>query len=267
MRKPRFVLNRPNLLLDHEEYWRPPLFKPIKGRWDHLRTQVRGFFDIPTGSTWRDLRQLLPQFQGLVVDVGCGAQPYRSLLHPRATYQGIDQTDAVAHFGYSLPATIYYEGDRWPIEDASVDLVLSTETLEHVPKPAVFLSEAFRCLRPGGSLILAVPFAARWHFIPRDYWRFTPSGLQLLLSEARFIDIAVHARGNALTVACYKVMALCFPLLLPQSQGFWKRVMLRAFGLLTLPIVTLLAIIANATLTRPWGDDCLGYTAIAKKPD
>ena len=95
---------------------------------------------------------------------------------------------------------------------------------EHVPEPGAFLAEASRCLRPGGRLLLTVPFAARWHYIPHDYWRFTPSGLERLLSAAGFRDAAIYARGNSLTVACYKAMALMLPLLLPQQQGFVKRI-------------------------------------------
>ena len=64
--------------------------------------------------------------------------------------------------------------------------------MEHVPEPAGFLAEASRCLRPGGRLLLTVPFAARWHYIPHDYWRFTPSALERLLSAAGFDRIAIY---------------------------------------------------------------------------
>ena len=169
-------------------------------------------------------------------------------MNPEATYQGIDHADAERHFGYSMPDTTYYEGDRWPVSDASVDVVLSTETLEHVPDPPVYLTQAFRCLKPGGILILTVPFAARWHFIPNDYWRFTPSGLQRLLSATGFTGIAVFARGNVVTVACYKVMALLLRLVMPQTETLWKSIVLRALGILVLPFLILLAVIANVSL-------------------
>jgi SAM-dependent methyltransferase len=187
------------------------------------------------------------------------------LVDPAATYRAIDHADAERHFGYSLPDTTYYEGDRWPVPDASVDLVLSTETLEHVPDPPVFMAQAFRCLKPGGRLVLTVPFSARWHFIPHDYWRFTPSALQRLFSSAGFTGMAVFARGNAVTVACYKVMALVLRLLMPQTENLWKSIVLRAFGILMLPFLVLLAAVANLSLYSEGGDDCLGYTAIAVK--
>ena len=166
-----------------------------------------------------------------------------------------------------MPDTTYYEGDRWPVPDASVDVVLCTETLEHVPDPPAFLAEAFRCLRPGGRLLLTVPFAARWHYIPHDYWRFTPSGLDRLLSAAGFARVAVFARGNALTVACYKVMALPLSWIVSGGGPPWMRLPIRLACLPLLPAVILLAIVANASLTFRGGDDCLGYTALATRPD
>ncbi len=245
--------------------WRPPLFRPLKTRTDRCVAAVRRFLDLQAGSIWTDLSQLLPERRGVVLDAGCGAQPYRSLMNPEASYQGIDHADAGRHFGYSVSDTTYYEGDRWPVSDASVDVVLSTEALEHVSDPPVYLSQAFRCLKPGGTLILTVPFSARWHFIPHDYWRFTPSGLQRLLSATGFTDIAVFARGNAVTVACYKIMALSLRLLMPQAESFWKSIHLRVLGALTLPILIVLALIANVSLFFDGGDDCLGYTVIASR--
>lgn len=210
-------LARPNLLHTSAETWRPPLFAPVRTWRGRLLAWARRWLDLQAGSIWRDLRQLLAGCRGVVVDVGCRAQPYRSLLPREASYLGIDTIESKAHFGYHLPGTLYFQSDAWPIASESVDLVLATETLEHVADPNRFLREAHRCLKPGGQLILTVPFAARWHFIPFDYWRFTPSGLQRLLNAAGFGDLAVYARGNEVTVACYKVMSLLLPLLFASS--------------------------------------------------
>jgi SAM-dependent methyltransferase len=165
-----------------------------------------------------------------------------------------------------VPDTTYYKGTRWPVDPESVDVVLCTETLEHVPEPLAFLAEGFRCLKPGARIILTVPFAARWHYIPHDYWRLTPSGLERLLSSAGFTEITVVARGNALTVACYKVMALIIPLLMPQAKTLGVRLLVQTTGLLMLPVLFLLAFIANLSLAAEGGDDCLGYTAVAVRP-
>jgi hypothetical protein len=144
--------------------------------------------------------------------------------------------------------------------------VLCTETLEHVANPEIPLGEAFRCLAAGGTLLLTVPFAARWHFIPYDYWRFTPSGLDRLLGQAGFVDRRVYARGNAVTVACYKVMALILRLALPQNPSWPARALLRILSLPFLPVLLGLAAVANISLAGEGGDDCLGYTVLSKRP-
>ena len=143
--------------------------------------------------------------------------------------------------------------------DSAFDVVLATEVLEHVPATAGFLGEARRCLEPGGLLVLTVPFAARWHYIPYDFWRFTPSGLDRVLREAGFQEVIVYARGNELTVACYKAMALILPLLFGKTTGAIATVIRRLIGLLLSPLLLLLAFIANLSLLGGGGNDCL-YT-------
>jgi len=254
---------RSNMVNASSESWRPQLFAATTTRLSLLLAAVRRFFDIQAGSAWRDLSAVLPPLHGTVLDVGCGAQPFRSLISPRATYMGIDTDAAKAHFGYEMPDTTYFSGDHWPVEDATVNVVLCTETLEHVLETRRFLAEAARCLAPGGTLLLTIPFAARWHFIPYDYWRFTPSSLNHLLTTTGFHSTRVYARGNACTVACYKVMTLLLLLLMPQNVSKVFGLLLRLVGLVFLPLFVLLALIANLSLRSAGGDDCLGYTVFA----
>ncbi len=240
-----------------EEGWKPIACSDV--------TPVRRFFDLQSGTIWRDLADELSRVRGTLVDVGCGAQPYRSLLPKSAAYIGIDTAEAGEVFGYHTPDTKYYDGVHWPIDDRSVDVVLATETLEHVKEPSRFLAEAYRCLRDGGRLLLTVPFAARWHFIPADYWRFTPSGLLHLLSNAGFRNIVVVARGNAVTVACYKSMAICTRFIMPQEKSALRSLLFRLIGIVLVPAFLTAAVIGNLSLRFDGGDDCLGYTARAEK--
>lgn len=259
------MISRPSVLTRPAESWRPPLFGPSRTRVDRLKFALRRFADLQTASIWNDLSAELGTARGTVLDVGCGAQPYRGLFAPDVKYIGIDSVKARAHFGYDVPDTRYFEGTTWPVEEGSIDFVLCTETLEHVPEPAPFIDEAMRALAPGGRILLTVPFAARWHFIPHDYWRFTPSGLSRLLGAAGFRDIAVYARGNETTVACYKAMALLLPLLMPQGPGALRATALRCVGVVLSPLLVLLAVIGQLSLRGRGGDDCLGYTCTARK--
>jgi len=254
-----------NLALRTTERWRPPAFAPARGIRGRATAALRRFFDLQAGSLWRHLRGPLSEARGTLVDVGCGAQPYRGLLPADTAYIGLDTEESEANFGYSIPGVRRIaRGESWPVDDCSADTVLATETLEHVQDPDGFLGQAYRCLRPGGRVILTVPFAARWHYIPHDYWRFTPSGLRLLLERAGFTEVAVHGRGNELTVACYKLISLLLGIALPQARP--GAVRMRPLALLVAPLIVVLAVIGNRSLGQPPGDDCLGYTALATRP-
>jgi SAM-dependent methyltransferase len=250
---------RENFALRESERWQPPPFRPPRSAWDRLVAAARRVLDLQAASIWRDLKIELADAHGDVLDVGAGAQPYRPLLPRGARYRAIDVAIAGEAFGYELPDTEYFEGDRWPVDDASVDLVLATETLEHVPEPLAFLVEARRVLRPGGRIVLTVPFAARWHYIPHDYWRYTPSSLSVLLKEAGFDSIVVRARGDELTVACYKLLALALPALFPSRGGLRAS---RIAAILALPMMVAVALVAHLSIRRG-GLDCLGWTATA----
>jgi SAM-dependent methyltransferase len=260
-----FRLPRPNLAAVRAEAWRPPAFEAPRTPLARLRAWARRALDLQAASIWSDMKRLLPLACGNVLDVGCGAQPYREFFPPQAQLRGIDHAAVGDTFGYREDGVTYYTGETWPIDSASMDVILSTETLEHVPRPAAFLAEAARCLKPGGRLILTVPFAARWHYIPYDYYRFTPSSLQQLLTEAGFEEVAVYARGNAATVACYKMLSLLFPILFPQGVSPLTRVVLLPVGLLLLPVVAVLAGVGQCSLYGAGGDDCLGYTVLARR--
>jgi SAM-dependent methyltransferase len=250
--------NRPNeALRTSGESWRPVPCSDV--------SPVRRFFDLQSGTIWRDLCSALGDVRGTLVDVGCGAQPYRRLLTNDVTYIGIDSVEAKTVFGYEMPETRYYDGFSWPVDDDVADTVLATETLEHVSDPDQFLREARRVLRPGGTLLITVPFAARWHFIPVDFWRFTPAGLGRLLGNGGFKDIEVYARGNAVTVAAYKCIALIAVFLLPQGHSPVAATLMRLAGLVLSPLFVALAIAGNLSLLFGSGDDCLGYTAFARK--
>jgi SAM-dependent methyltransferase len=83
-----------------------------------------------------------------------------------------------------------------PLPDECADCVLCTEVLEHLPNPGACVGEARRLLRPGGRLIVSVPFLYPVHADPGDFQRWTPDGLRQLLRS--FSKIEVFAMGGTL---------------------------------------------------------------------
>lgn len=143
----------------------------------------------------RALRGALSNFCGKLLDVGCGYQPYRSLLlspHSRVTdYIGMDLPDNIYQ-----PPELAWDGRVIPLPDANVDSVLLTEVLEHCPDPASVLRETIRVLKPGGFMFLTVPFIWPIHTVPHDEFRYTPFALRRLLEQAGFQNPVIEATGG-----------------------------------------------------------------------
>jgi SAM-dependent methyltransferase len=135
---------------------------------------------------------------GVLLDYGCGGQPYKSyLLQFLESYIG---ADVAAAQGTSLD--IQFDPDQpLPLTSQSVDTILSTQTLEHVRNPAQYLQECARLLRPGGYLLISVPMQWRLHEVPHDYWRFTKYGLQELLAQHGFEMVEISICGGAWALA------------------------------------------------------------------
>ena len=76
---------------------------------------------------------------------------------------GIDLDDVVLRNPALDVAHVVSSGDRLPLDDASIDLVVTDHTFEHVTDPAWVASELDRVLRPGGWLCARTP--NRWGYI------------------------------------------------------------------------------------------------------
>ena len=74
-----------------------------------------------------------------------------------------------------------------PFSEAAFDAVLSIAVLEHCRRPWVVMRELRRVLRPGGHLLLSVPFMQPAHAYPNDYFRFTAEGMRELAVDAGFL--------------------------------------------------------------------------------
>jgi len=143
---------------------------------------VNPFFIARRGLA-RELSDLLPQLTGEVLDVGCGRKPYRAQV-PASRYVGVDVDTTVTRA--LAAADVFYDGRTLPFADESFDGLLCSQVLEHVFTPEAFVQELRRVLRPGGRLVLAVPFVWDEHEQPHDFARYSSFGLRALLERNGF---------------------------------------------------------------------------------
>lgn len=84
-----------------------------------------------------------------------------------------------------------------PEPDASFDVILCSEVLEHIPDAVLALKEFARLLKPGGILILTAPFACLTHFAPYFYATgFSRHWYEYHLGKTGFEVIKLNANGN-----------------------------------------------------------------------
>jgi SAM-dependent methyltransferase len=86
--------------------------------------------------------------------------------------------------------------DMKPIPDESIGLVLNCESLEHISYPQRAIDEIHRVLRPNGLLILTTVMHFKIHRAPKDYWRFTPDGIELLLNRFEILDCTLEGSSK-----------------------------------------------------------------------
>ena len=146
---------------------------------------------------YADLRRVLPGVRGRLLDVGCGEKPYAKWLNVEIEHLGLDVQPA-SGIDYVVEPR-----DGWPIESATIDAVLCTQTLEHVADVSVFVSEIDRVLRPAGLLILTVPFIYNFHTQEHgsDYRRFSSDGLRQLFADYEIVELKPQG-GVGSTFGC-----------------------------------------------------------------
>jgi SAM-dependent methyltransferase len=116
---------------------------------------------------------------GLFLDLGCGDRYLQTAVNEHGLdYKGLDID------------TVDFECEPLPLASGSVDCAVSLAVIEHLRDPSYFMSEVFRCLKPGGVVYLCTP---NFQYCFRNFYDdpthvrpYTPASLERLLSLYRF---------------------------------------------------------------------------------
>ena len=130
-----------------------------------------------------------------VIEIGATVGENIQDRFPKADYKNLDLQDSD-----KIPTIVGDVTEELPIEENSIDFVFSNDAFEHIHSPWLAAAQIENILRPGGYVFIATLFAWRFHPVPDDYWRFTPSALAHLFPNCDCIQAnfnAFHRREDA----------------------------------------------------------------------
>lgn len=109
------------------------------------------------------IRQHVPLEGRRILDVGCGLGMYvEKLLQFSDRVCGVDvDEEKVAQAGLRLPGIYCAPAEELPFRDSDFDVILLNEVIEHVRDDRQAVRECYRCLAPGGAIIIYAP--NRWY--------------------------------------------------------------------------------------------------------
>lgn len=133
---------------------------------------------------------------GALADLGCGDAPLLGLYRTYCTSITLADWANSFHPNALLDLVIDMNEPLTQIASNSFDTVLLSDVLEHIFKPDCLMSEITRILKPGGRLILNVPFMYWVHEAPHDYYRYTRFALERLALQSGLAVIEVVPLGG-----------------------------------------------------------------------
>lgn len=137
---------------------------------------------------WLDtlLEAFAHEMRGLVIDLGGKRTNKRGSFQPPE-----HQARAWWYINLDLETKpdVYADVAQVPLREKSVDCVICTEVLEHLPRPERCVEEIHRLLHDGGMVFASTPFFYPVHADPHDYQRFTEDGLRRLFHEFKKVEI------------------------------------------------------------------------------
>lgn len=139
----------------------------------------------------------LPTLKGITLDLGGGGSPtYKSTLRIEGEFINMDAVQE------ANPTVVGNLEDQLPFENNYADTALLFNTLEHIYDYQHVVNEMYRVLKKDGKALIFVPFIFPFHtyqtekFLINDYFRYTSSGLEKILTTSGFKDIKIEPLGG-----------------------------------------------------------------------
>jgi SAM-dependent methyltransferase len=208
---------------------------------------------------YRTIQGLAPRIEGDILDFGCGSKPYESLFTKAASYVGVD-IEVSGHDHATSKIDVYYDGKHLPFVNDRFDAVVAFEVLEHVFNIDEVISEMRRVLKPGGHMLISIPFAWDEHEAPYDFSRYTSYGIKHIHERNGFETLEVKKTTTYVAAVCQMFLAY-----LSQHVSPKNRVLSKCFQISVIFPLNLAALSLNFILPRRYEYFC-NSVVLARKP-
>lgn len=199
-----------------------------------LRQWLRPLRHTPFHPQWFSFRgkknawqQASKKVRGRLLDIGCADGSLRNYLSPDCEYVGLDYFDT-AKLMYHTRPNIFGDAEMLPFRAAVFDAVTIFDVMEHLPDPQACMDEIGRVLKPGGDVLIHVPFLYPLHDQPFDYWRFTEHGMREIALKSGLRVHAIDAEGAPVETAALLVNLAMTSAVLRSSRHFPPAILLIA---------------------------------------
>jgi SAM-dependent methyltransferase len=182
-----------------------------------------GFTGVDSTIAFYTRVQALVNPSSMVLDIGCGRGAHaddpvrlrRELRTCKGKCQRVIGIDVAGQAGENsfLDEFRLIAGDRWPVEDAAIDVAVCDSVLEHIEQPERFFAECRRTIKPGGCLCVR-----------------TPNALNYISLFARLIPNRLHARVLDQVLYTKKRHEDTFPTMYRCNTTWRMRTMLNRHG-------------------------------------
>jgi SAM-dependent methyltransferase len=154
--------------------------------------------------TWFS-EEFAPKGNIKVLDIGSQVMPHQVDFGThkelfQGEYTGVDISEGIN------VDIILEEPYTFPFEDEHFDVVISSQTFEHIEFPWVTMQEINRVLKPNGMICIIAPAKAPLHYYPIDAYRYNPDGMKALAKWVGFETLSAEIRrADRLIYDCYLI--------------------------------------------------------------
>lgn len=182
----------------NSEHWKPTKYELHNGRLRASRNPkfVSVSSRLMTDVTASFFETAIPKYvRGSLADMGCGNVPFYMVYKNLATEITCIDWANTLHQNHYLDLECDLNKPL-PFADNCFETIIISDVFEHIAEPDMLWSELTRILKPGGKILMSVPFLYKIHEAPHDYFRYTEFALKNYVTKNNLRILELESFGG-----------------------------------------------------------------------